>query len=90
MKACFIELARQNIEISCHKNILSLSSTKDKVLSYLNSYSKKIKSNDFYIPYSRMDLALYLGVERSALSYELSKLKKEGYIDFEKNHFILK
>ncbi len=90
MKACFCELARQNIEIANHKNILTLSSTKDKVMSYLGQYSKTCKSNDFYIPYSRMDLALYLGVERSSLSYELSKLKKEGYIDFEKNHFILK
>ena len=90
MKACFEELARQNKEYYFHKNILSLSSTKEKVMAYLTEYSKKVKSLDFYIPYSRIDLALYLGVERSALSYELSCLKKMDKIDFSKNHFILK
>ena len=90
MKACFIELARQNSEITNHKNILTLSSTKDKVMTYLTQYSKKVNSNDFYIPYNRLDFALYLGVERSALSAELSKLKKSDIIDFEKNHFIIK
>ena len=31
-----------------------------------------------------------LGVERSAMSAELGKLKKEGTIDFHRNHFTLK
>ena len=87
MKECLLELSRQNNELYTNKNILTLKTTRDKVLTYLKEYSKKKRSKEINIPYDRQELALYLGVERSALSSELSKLKKEGYIDFSKNHF---
>ena len=41
-------------------------------------------SYSFDIPYSRQQLADYLGVERSALSNELSKMQKDGIIRYEK------
>ena len=44
---------------------------------------------DFTIPFSRQELADYLGVDRSALSGELSKMQKDGLIQFRKNHFTL-
>lgn len=43
----------------------------------------------FDIPYSRQELADALYVERSALSHELSKLQKDGYITFNRHHFEL-
>lgn len=90
MKACFEELARQNKEIEIHKNILLLSKTKDKILAYLNYYSHYVKSNSFEIPYSREEFAIYLGVERSALSDTLSKMKKVGLIDYNRSNFKIK
>ena len=52
---------------------------------------EKIKnsSNEFDIPFDREHLAGYLNVERSALSNELGKMKREGLIDFKKNHFVI-
>ena len=44
---------------------------------------------EFYIAYDRQNLADYLGVERSAMSAELSKLRKDGIIECEKNWFKL-
>ena len=41
----------------------------------------------FEIPYSRKDMADFLGVDRSALSRELSRLREEGIIDFDKSTF---
>jgi Mn-dependent DtxR family transcriptional regulator len=35
-------------------------------------------------------MAEYLNVERSALSRELSAMKNDGIIDFNKNRFVLK
>ena len=49
----------------------------------------KNNSNIFLIPYSRKDMADFLGVDRSALSRELSRLKDDGLIDYEKNIFKL-
>lgn len=62
---------------------------KDKILSYLSSIATREKSQTFEIPFNRIELAEFLGVERTALSKELSKLQKEGYITFKKNHFTL-
>lgn len=38
---------------------------------------------------TREELASYLAVDRAALSRTLGELKKEGIIDFHKNHFII-
>ncbi len=46
-------------------------------------------TNRFYIPFSRQQLADYLGVDRSALSNELSKMQKDGLLQYHKNEFIL-
>ncbi len=43
----------------------------------------------FSIPFDRQQLADYLGVDRSALSNELSKMQKDGLISFKKNEFTL-
>lgn len=83
-------LANKNVGLIDKITHLSRRSTKDKILSFLSFYSKKVDSPDFYIPFDRQELADYLSVDRSALSKELGKLKQEGIIDFEKNHFILK
>ena len=63
--------------------------TREKVLSYLSSCAGQEKSSSFYIPYSRQQLAEYLCVDRSALSHELSRLRKQGLLRYHKNHFEL-
>lgn len=68
---------------------MSQKSTKDKVLSYLSEMSLRCGSSSFQIPYDRQELADYLGVERSAMCSELSKLQKEGVIIYKKNTFTL-
>ena len=69
---------------------LSKRSTKEKVLSYLSARAAKCGSDEFDIPFNRQQLADYLSVDRSAMSAELSRMKKNGEIDFRKNHFIIK
>lgn len=83
-------ISQKNIELMQKFNHITKPSTKDKVLAYLQYVSKKENSKYFDIPFNRQELADYLSVDRSALSFELSKLKKQGIIDFNKNHFMLK
>lgn len=83
-------ISHKNIELMQKFNHITKPSTKDKVLAYLQYISKKENSKYFDIPFNRQELADYLSVDRSALSFELSKLKKQGIIDFNKNHFMLK
>ena len=58
--------------------------------TYFSNEAKKNRSNIFEIPFNRQDLADYLNIDRSAMSFELSKMQKEGFIKFEKNKFMLK
>lgn len=85
------------LEISAHKNVtlsgrsfhISPRTIRERILSYLNTVSLQKHSTEFDIPFDRQQLADYLNVDRSALSNELSKLKKEGMIRCRKNHFCL-
>ena len=83
-------ISQKNIELMQKFNHITKPSTKEKVLSYLQYISKKQNSKYFDIPFNRQELADYLSVDRSALSFELSKLKQQGILDFTKNHFMLK
>ena len=60
-----------------------------KLLSYLSRCARQAHGSSFCIPYSRQQLADFLCVDRSALSHELSKLKKEGLVQYHKNEFQL-
>lgn len=66
---------------------MSKKTTKEKIMAYLLAKAKESGSEIFTIDLDRQALADYLGVERSAMSAEISKLKKEGYIKVNKNHF---
>ena len=44
----------------------------------------------FSIPFSRIQLADYLNLDRSALSKELCRMRDEGLLTFRKNHFVLR
>lgn len=68
---------------------ISQKTTRDKLRSYLSSKALQEGSNRFDIPLNRQELADYLGVDRSAMSSELGKMKAEGILDFKKNHFVL-
>ena len=53
------------------------------------SISKCQNSASFAIPFNRQQLADFLSVDRSAMSNELCKMRDDGLIAFEKNHFTL-
>lgn len=74
-----------------HRKIMVTSgrTTRDKLMVYLLSEAKKQNARTFKIPYDRQELADYLEVERSGLSAEISKLRREGVILADKNCFTI-
>lgn len=82
-------LAAKNLRQNEKLSHLAQRTTRSKLLSYLSMMAQQCGNSEFDIPYSRQQLADYLSVERSGLSSELGKMKKEGLLDFNKNHFIL-
>lgn len=69
--------------------VTSKRTTRDKLMAYLILQAKKANSNRFEIPFDRQELADYLQVERSGLSAEISKLRKEGIIESHRKQFTL-
>lgn len=82
-------LAVKNIMFHQKIEITSKRSTREKLMTYLMLQAKKAKSSRFDIPFDRQELADYLEVERSGLSAEISKLRKEGVIESHRKHFEL-
>ena len=58
---------------------------REKVMAYLSQFG----CSQVQVPFDREGLAEYLNVERSALSRELSKMKKDELIDYNKNNFTI-
>ncbi len=83
------DLATKTILFHQRIEITSKRSTREKLMAYLMLQSKKTGRSSFEISFDRQELADYLEVERSGLSAEISKLKKEGIINNQKNHFEL-
>ena len=83
------------LTISMHKNLIlsgrsfhtAPKTIRGRVMAYLNSVSLQRQSWEFDIPFDRQQLADYLNLERSALSKEIGKMRREGLIDCRKNHF---
>ena len=82
-------LSKENLELIQKIENISQKTIRDKILTFLSNEAQKKHSNTFDIQFNRQDLADYLNIDRSAMSFELSKLQKEGVLKFNKNHFEL-
>ena len=69
--------------------ILSKPKIRDRLVTFLSQCERRNGSRTFIIPFDRNSLAVYLGVNRAALSRELAKMKQEGIIDFFRSSFRL-
>ena len=84
------EMAEKNLEYNEKLTHMGQRTTRAKLMSYLSAEAQHLGKYEFDIPFTRQQLSDYLAVERSGLSLELGKMKKEGLLDFNKNHFVLK
>ncbi len=84
------ELAGKNLRLGEKLTHMGQRTTRAKIMSYLSAEAQRLGTYELDIPFSRQQLADYLGVERSGLSLELGKMKQDGLLDFHKNHFELK
>lgn len=92
------KLTRNLLSISARKNLtLSLRSfhtapkaVRERVTAYLATAALRTGENEFDIPFDRQQMADYLNLDRTALSKELGRMRRDGIIDFRKNHFVLR
>ena len=82
-------VAEKNMVYDQKIQITSRRTTREKLMAYLLHEAKLRGSQTITIPYDRQELADYLEVDRSGLSAEISKLRKEGILESEKSKFTL-
>lgn len=80
-------IAQKNLILTQKIRCMSQKTTQEKLMEFLLEQAKQHGRAEFVIPYDRQALADYLGVERSAMSAEISKLKKAGRIDCSGSRF---
>lgn len=83
-------VAHKNLLLGQKIRVMSQKTTRDKLMLYLLEQAKQKGSSEFTIPLRRQALADYLGVERSAMSAELSKLRDQGVLESTGSRFLLK
>lgn len=82
--------ARKNLHLTRKIMQTAGKSIREKLISYLSFQAQKNDSYEFDIPFDRQQLANYLGVERSAMAAQISKMQKENLLSVKRNHFCLK
>lgn len=83
-------MAGKNLNLTRKIGHITPRSIRERLLSYLSLQAIRQGRYRFEIPFNRQQLADYLCVDRSAMSNELSKMRREGLLEFEKNRFCLK
>ena len=82
-------VATKNLMLNQKLEITAKRTTREKLMAYLLHQAKLHGSDTFTIPYDRQALADYLEVDRSAMSAEISKLRKDGIIASTRSQFRL-
>lgn len=81
--------AMKNLNLSARMLHTAPKTIRGKLISYFSQMAAETGSREFTVPFSRQELADYIGVDRSALSAELSKMQKDGILIYRKNKFKL-
>lgn len=82
-------LAVKNLMLNRKNAITSKRTTRDKLMTYLLFQARAQGADSFTIPFDRQELADYLQVDRSGLSAEISRLRREGVLECSRSRFTL-
>ncbi|MEE3363020.1 MAG: Crp/Fnr family transcriptional regulator [Anaerovoracaceae bacterium] len=80
-------MASKNLSFNRKIEVTSRRTTREKLLAYLSIQARDAGSREFDIPFDRQQLADYLEVDRSGLSAEIGKLRRQGIIESSRSHF---
>lgn len=82
-------IAIRPLQMNERIQVLSKIKLRDRIITYLSGLANEKGKKVITVPLNREDMANYIGANRTALSRELSSMKKDGIIDFRKNTFYI-
>lgn len=77
-------ISEKSILLSQRVEVLSKRTIRDKLFCYFLHLNHDTGSDTFELPFTMVDLADYLSVDRSAMSRELKRMREDGLITMEK------
>lgn len=80
-------LAARCLSMNDRIQTLCKPSIREKLHAFFTAWERRTGSATFRLPMSREAMAAYLGVNRTALSRELSHMARDGQIEFYRNTF---
>ncbi|MEF9896491.1 MAG: Crp/Fnr family transcriptional regulator [Clostridia bacterium] len=83
-------LAERTLSMNDRIQTLSKSTLRGKLTTLFSQFLARAHGDTFLVPFDRSSMAAYLGTNRCALSRELSNMRAEGLIEFEKNRFTVR
>lgn len=89
LKNLLLLSSRRGLTLSLHIFYITPKKIRERISYYLSGMASSLGKTEFDIPFNREQFADFLNTDRSALSKELSRMQKEGLIEFHKNHFKL-
>lgn len=78
-------LGEKNLFLNHKIDLLTLKGMREKLATYLLTFSTQVGSHQFNLPFNRNELAEFLNVSRTSMCRELSRMKDEGMIDYHLN-----
>ncbi len=82
-------ISEHSLELSRRVEVLSQRSIREKLMCFFRQISCRSRSASFQLPFTMVDLADYLSVDRSAMTREIRRMKDEGLIQIEKKRVLL-
>lgn len=82
--------ACKNLQLSKKIQHTSSKTIRGRLMSYFSECARSHGRDSFLIPYNRQQLANYLGVDRSSMCNELSKMRRDGLTAYDGNLITLK
>ena len=87
----FLELLSDRLLLLTQKiKMLSMENIRQKIMDFLRLEYEKQKSFKIKVSLSRQEMAEHMGIQRPSLSRELSRMREEGIIEFNKEFIIIK
>ncbi|WP_230399180.1 Crp/Fnr family transcriptional regulator [Novisyntrophococcus fermenticellae] len=84
-----VMVSQHNIKLLEQLEVTTKHSLREKILAYLAQLAQEQDSATVNSPLGRVDLADYLGVDRSSLTRELKRMQDEHILQFDKNIYTL-
>ncbi len=82
-------ISEKAVDLSERVEVLSQRTIREKLTCFFLQMAGRQKSESFTLPFTMVDLADYLSIDRSAMTRELKRMKEDGMIEINRRNIRL-